>query len=162
MNNSSVVFERYDAAMRAHCEVCASAPQRWHRADTVEFAELERLLTPHAESGAVHCQYALATIFWMGLCCESEEQFLAGRTSALEKATRWWRAAAQQGFCPALDNLVTSGVGPEAQKAGEACRQLERERQDLVGSSHGMPVYGPEFWLELSRNLYGRVITDAG
>jgi hypothetical protein len=109
----------------------------------------------------MYCQYALATILSLGLCCESEEQFLVGHSFAREAATRWWIAAAMQGFWPALDNLITSGVGAEAQRAGEAFRQLEQERRDLVGSSHGMPVYGPRFVQELSRRLYGRVITDA-
>lgn len=109
----------------------------------------------------MYCQYALATILSMGLCCESEEQFLAGHSAAREAATHWWIAAAMQGFWPALDNLITSGVGAEAQRASEAFRRLEQERRDLVGSSHGMPVYGPEFVQELSRRFYGRVITDA-
>ena len=162
MSNSHSPYDRYLAALHAYGEVCASAPERWHRPDVTEFAELRRLLLPHAESGDMYCQYALATILSMGLCCESEEQFLSGHAAAREAATGWWIAAARQGFWPALDNLVTSGVGPEAKRASEAWRQLERERRDLVSSSRGMPVYGPQFVQELSRRLYGRVITDAG
>ena len=108
----------------------------------------------------MYCQYALATILSMGLCCDTEEQFLAGHSAAREAATRWWIAAAMQGFWPALDNLVTSGVGVETQRASEAWDKLEQERPDLVGSSHGMPVYGPDFVRELSRRLYGRVVTE--
>jgi len=95
-----------------------------------------------------------------GFCCESEEQFVAGHAAAMEEATRWWLAAARQGYWPALDNLVTSGVGAEAKRTSEAWNQLEKERGDLVGSSHGMTVYGPEFVQELSRRLFGRVIRD--
>ena len=161
MSNSRVLYDRYQIAFRAYGDICASAPERWHRPDVAEFTELHRLLLPHAESGDMYCQYALATIHSMGLCSESEEQFLADHIDAREAATRWWIAAAMQGFWPALDNLVTSGIGPEAQRACEAWRQLEQDRRDLVGSSHGMPVYGPEFVRELSRRFYGRVITDA-
>ena len=142
VSNSRAVYDRYQAAFRAYGETCAADPQSWHRPDVAEFSELRRLLLPHAESGDMTCQYALATIQWWGLCCESEEQFSAGRGAAMEEATRWWIAAAMQGCWPALDNLVTSGVGAEAQRATEAFRQLKKERRDLVVSSHGMPVYG--------------------
>ncbi len=161
MSNSRALYDRYQAAVRAYGDACADDPQSWHRPDVAEFTELRRLLLPHAESGDMACQYALATILWLGLCCESMEQFVAGRVAAIEEATRWWIAAAMQGYWPALDNLVTSGIGPEAQRAREAWRQLEHERPDLVGSSHGMPLYGPEFVQELSRRFYGRIITDA-
>jgi hypothetical protein len=105
------------------------------------------------------CQYALASILWLGLCCTSEAEIQAGRAAALEEATRWWTAAAMQGHWPALDNLVTSGVGADAERARESWHQLEQERPDLVGSSHSMPVYGPDFVQELCRRFYGRVIT---
>ena len=160
MSSLRALYDRYQAACRAHADACAVDPQSWHRPDVDEFTQLSRLLLPHAESGDMACQYALATILWLGLCCESEEQFVASRGASIAEATRWWIAAARQGFWPALDNLVTSGVGPEAQRAGKAWRQLEQERRDLVGSSHGMPVYGPEFVQGLSRRLYGRVITE--
>jgi hypothetical protein len=160
MSNSCSLYDRYLKASAAYTADCSSDPSSWHRPDVAEFSELRRLLKPQAESGDMFCQYALATILSQGLCCESDDQLKAGYDSAREEATRWWIAAAKQGFWPALDNLVTSGVGLEAQRAGEAWRQLERERRDLVGSANGMPIYGDEFVQELSRRLYGRVITN--
>lgn len=44
------------------------------------------------------CQYALASISFMGLCCKSEQEFHAGYGTAIEEATQWWLAAARQGF----------------------------------------------------------------
>ena len=161
MNSAHDILARYQAAMDAHGDLCANDPAEWHRPDVAEFTELRRLLLPHAESGDLSCQYALAAILWFGLCCESPEQFAAEQTEAMKEATRWWIAAAKQGYCPALDNLITSGVGPEAQRAKDAWRQLHQERPDLVGTSRGMPVYGPEFIEELSRRVYGRVIKDS-
>jgi len=161
MSNPRAICDRYEAAVRAYSRDCASDLSSWHRPDVAEFSELRRLLTPYAESGDMLCQYALATILWLGLCCVSEEQFMEGHSVACEEATRWWIAAAKQGHLPALDNLVGSGVGSEAQQAREAFRKLECERRDLVGSSHGMPIYGDEFIQELSRRFYGRVTTDA-
>jgi len=156
MNSAHALYDRYEAAVRIYGEACAAAPEQWHRPDVAEFKEL---LLPYAESGDMNCQYAIATIHWLGLCCETEEEFLADR-SARERATRWWIAAAMQGYWPALDNLVTCGVGAEAKRAGEAWDKLKQERPDLIGSSHGMPIYGPEFVQELSRRFYGRVIAE--
>src|SRR4051794_3530634 len=114
MNSPDPVFERYQVAIQAYFRLCATDPQGWHRPDGTEFSELRRLLLAPAGSGDMLCQYALATILWFGLCCESEEQFQTGYAAAIEEATRWWLAAAKQDYWPALDNLVTSGVGAEA------------------------------------------------
>jgi len=145
MTDLASLHQRYQSAITAYCEICAADPESWHRPDVAEFSELQCLLLPHAERGDLLCQYALATILWLGLCCESEEEFHRGHALAIERATRWWIAAARQGYCPALDNLVGCGVGPEALRARQARRQLEQERPGLVGRSGGMPVYGPEF-----------------
>src|SRR5687767_3575342 len=135
MNNPQVLYTRFQAALQEHCDVCATKPDRWHRPDVGEFTELRRLLLPPAHSGDMHCQYAMATISWLGLCSESEAQFLADRASAMKEATGWWTAAARQGFWPALDNLITEGVGLEAQRANDAFDKLQRERPDLIGTS---------------------------
>ena len=161
MNNSQAIYERYETAMRSYSEGCAAGTNGWHRPDVATFTELLGLLKPLAESADMRCQYAVATILMLGLCCESEQQMAANQGSACEEASHWWITLARQGFTPALDNLVTSGVGAEAHRAREAWRQLARERKDLVGSSTGMPVYGPEFINELSMRLYGKVIPDA-
>lgn len=160
MINSRSLLDRYDAAMQVYTADCTSNPSVWHRPNVAEFMELYGLLIPYAEAGEICCQYALATILWLGLCCESEEKFHTTLASAKEKATRWWIAAAKQGYWPALDNLVSTGVGKEAELAREAWHKLERERPDLVGFANGMPIYGDEFVQELSRRMYDRVIVD--
>jgi hypothetical protein len=73
----------------------------------------------------------------------------------MREATHWWYTAASQGYWPALDNLISQGVGPEAERARIASREVERERADLIGQSHDMPVYGPDFIQEVGRRLYG-------
>lgn len=161
MSDLPAVYERYLAACRAYSNTCTADPGRWHRPDVAEFTELQHLLRPHAEGGDMLCQYALACIHLQWLCCESEEQAIASQESARAEATPWLVAAAKQGYYPALDNLVTSGVGPEAQRANEIWRQLARERPDLVGSWENMPVYGPEFMKELALRVYGRVIEES-
>jgi hypothetical protein len=161
-NNARTLYDVYEAAFKKYGHACAATPEQWHRPDAAEFTELERLLLPHAEAGDMHCQYALATIHWLGLCCETQEEFFATQLARRERATRWWIAAAMQGYWPALDNLVSFGVGPEAKRASEEWDKLKQERPDLIGSSHGMPVYGPEFVQELSRRFYGPVIDEEG
>ncbi len=153
MDDLQALHERYQTALDTYAEW--SAGQDWHRPNVAEFRELQRLLLPHAESGDKRSQYAIASILWLGLCCESEEDWIAGHPVRIKEATRWWTAAAAQGHVSALDNLVTSGTGPEADRAREASTVLEQERPDLVEASHGMPAYGPEFFEELSKRLYG-------
>lgn len=153
-------YDRYLIALDRYAKICAEAPEVWHRADVTEFSELKRALLPWAEEGEVRCQYALATICLLGLCCESEEAFASEHVSRCEEATPWLIAAARQGYWPAVYNLATSGVGPEAARVSAAFAQLSRERADLVGFAHGMPVYGPPFVEALTRRLFGRVIAS--
>ncbi len=156
MSNPDEILRRYDEATDAHIKVCHADPSHWHRADVAEFSSLKALLKPHAEAGHGLCQYALASIWWLGLCCENEEEYRGTYEAAIHEATRWWIAAASQGHWPALDNLITSGVGPEAERARVAAREVERQRPDLIGRSHGMPVYGPEFMQEVCRRFSAR------
>jgi TPR repeat protein len=156
------VLERYDKAITAWVDTCAVEPSRWHRPDTKEFMELKSLLRLPAESGDALCQYALAAIYWQGLCQETEAAYLSNYTSEIEEATRWWVAAATQGHWPAVDNLVTSGVGPEAERARAVAKQLKQERPELVPWSGNMPVYGPEYMQALCKLLYGRVVEGEG
>lgn len=70
MDNLQALYERYQAATQAYAERSSAGQQEWHQPDVVEFSELQNLLLPHAESGDMHCQYAIATILW-GVCAVS-------------------------------------------------------------------------------------------
>ena len=142
--------------MEAYIEECMVNPEDWHRPNVAEFEKLHQLLLPYAESGDMLCQYACATITWLGLYCESMEEFIRSHPVRIEEATRWWIAAATQGHEAALDNLITDGRGAEADRAREVSGQVERECPDLVGRSKGMPVYGPEFFAAVQSRLYGQ------
>jgi hypothetical protein len=154
------VFARYEAASQAHTDMCLRTPGDWHPADVAEFRELKRLLLSHAEAGDTRSQYALATILFLGLCCESEEQYVRSYDAAIAEATPWWTAAAKQGYWPALDSLLTCGVGSEAERLREASHQLTRERPDLIEHYQGMSIYGEGFMQELSRRIYGGVVPE--
>jgi len=155
MSDANTVLERFERASHAWGQDCQKDPSVWHRPDVAEFSKLRTLLEPHAESGHAGCQYALATISWLGLCRDSEELMLSGHEAAIREATRWWIAASSQGYWPALDNLIVLGVGPEADRARIASDEVARDRADLIGRSHGMPVYGPDFIQEVGRRIYG-------
>lgn len=158
--SAEAVLERYEKASAIYSNMCCINPSEWHRPDTTEFTELRGLLAVHAEGGNVRCQYALASIYWQGLC--SNAQFTRDEyLQAIEKATLWWVAAAAQGFWPAIDNLVTSGIGPEAERAKQECRKLEKDRPNLIGRQGNMPVYGPEFMQELCKRCYPDRYPDA-
>jgi hypothetical protein len=160
MSDKFVVYARYEAASQAHTDFCLRRPGGWHPPDVAQFSELKRLLLPHAEAGDTRSQYAVATILFLGLCCESEEQYVRSYDTAIAEATPWWTAAAKQGYWPALDSLLTCGVGTEAERLREASNQLRRERPDLIGHYQGVPSYGDEFMQELSRRIYGGVVTE--
>lgn len=161
MNDLPAVYHQYLAAWRKYGDTCAKAPELWHLPDVATFIELKRSLLPHAEAGNMLCQYALATILLQGLCCESEERAIADMEPARVEATPWLIAAAKQGYYPALDNLITCGVGPEAQRAKKIWRELENEQPKLMHLHENMPVYGPEFMEEVALRIYGRVIKES-
>jgi hypothetical protein len=153
------VHERYLAAFTEYGAPCRTAPERRHQPNASLFTELRGQLTPHAEAGHADCQYALAIIAWWGLCCESEEQYEAAYAQGMEEATRWWVAAGRQGCSRAVDNLLTCGVGPEAERARAISKEVTRDSAHLIGHDvpTGMPIYGPAFMKEVARRLYGVV-----
>ncbi len=160
MNEVDALLQQYERAVELNTGDCSHNPSIWHRPDTNEFTALRALLIPLAEAGEMRCQYALATIYWLGFCCDSEEEYHRNYEETIQIATRWWIAAASQGHWGALDNLITCGVGVEADRVKEACRQFEEQNKHLVGWSHNMPVYGPDFMQAVCKTIYGRVAED--
>ena len=154
------VWRRYVEALDRNTKLCSTDPSRWHQPDTRAFTQLRDELLIFAREGSARCQYAVATIHWMGLCCESEEEYVERCQSLLEEATVWWVLTASQGHYWALDNLLTCGVGPEAERVRVAARQLELQKSELVGDSEGIPIYGLDFMQELCRTIYGRTLDD--
>lgn len=160
MDNIQSVLQRYYKSVDLYGNACAQDPSVWHRPDTSEFSQLHDLLLPFAKADDMYAQYALATIYWLGLSCKSEEQYFEEYQTLIEKATFWWVAAASQGHWIALDNLLTCGVGEEAERVQNIRDQFEKTHLHLVDRSHDMPLYGPDFMQELCRTVYGKVIED--
>jgi hypothetical protein len=162
MSDASAIFERYQTAAMdlSNKRMNSNNVLGWGVEEAAEFRELKGLLLPHANAGHVLCQYAMASILWMGFCCESEAEHKAQYATSVNDATHWWLAAAQQGFWPAIDNLITDGTGDESKRARDEFRKLEQDRRDLVAMANGRLIHGTEFMQELSRRLYGKVINN--
>lgn len=155
MLNQDRLLSEYDEAIRCYSEVCVADPGGWHQPDFATFRALRLRLLEHAESGNVRCLYALATILWLGLCHATESEQLHHYDADIQEASRYWDAAAAQGYWPAIDNLIACGAGTAAERARQACRDIEKETPELILWQGGMPVYGPTFMETVRRRVYG-------
>ena len=155
MTNADALLAEYEAAVTAHCDICAAAPEQYHVPDAALFRSVRLRLKRFADFGDVRCQYAIATILSLGLCHQTEEQQHQQRNDDMIEASRLWEAAATEGHLPALYNLITSGIGPAADRAREAMRQVEQGQPELISGGHGMPVYGWVFMETVRRSIYG-------
>ena len=149
MSDEDRVLARYEAAFDRLESGDAESPLPGRNAE--EFASLLPDLERAAASGRARCQAALATVLGFGLACRSEAEFQANAESLLLRATALWAEAASQGYWPSFDNLVTSGIGEEAEAARAIAAELEVERSELIGRAGAMPVYGPAFMEEACR-----------
>lgn len=126
--------------------------EQWHI--TPESAEkFQRhllTLTPHAEGGNPLAQYSIAAILMIGYCYASAEQHLANHDRDAAVMTSWLVRCARQGLVAAVDNLVTSGVGPEAERLRAIAAQVSEETK--CGN-----IYPPgEAW----RRAYGVAVSE--
>jgi len=149
------LLRRYDRACDVYTAETIAHAGAWHRADVEEFSELFESLLPHAYDGESLAQYAVATILWLGMRCETQQEQFDHYQASVTEASRWWIAAAKQGHLGALDNLLTSGVGAEADHLRRIAELVQVERPELVSWSDGMPCFGREYFLELFERTYG-------
>ena len=73
-------------------------------------------LAPLAEKGNMAAHYALATIHMLSLAHSSEKEAVEGEAQDSAQASRWLEGPAASGHLGALDNLLSVGVGPEAER----------------------------------------------
>lgn len=154
MSSVEGILLRYDSAIELWADSCANNPDIWHRPDTNEFISLLPEILTFAKNGNIKCMYAAAIIYSFSLCYDSEHAYLENYSELISMATDWWGKAAAAGYLPAVDNLLTSGVGPLAEKARLVAKQIESEHNDLIGNTNIMPVYSESFMQELHKRLY--------
>jgi len=105
---------------------------------TKEWAEKFKIhrdrMLPLAENGDALAQYRIANIYMLGYLYDSE---LKAREHYQEDAiilTKWLILSAKQGVIAALDNLLSNGVGAEAEKIQEIARSMWSETEGDTSS----------------------------
>lgn len=93
-----------------------------------KFREHLSQLQPLAESGNILAQYSVACIHMLGYCYASEEAFMSNWLSLdAPEMSKWLIRAARQGYLCALDNLCTTGIGPEADLVRSVSKKISQE-----------------------------------
>lgn len=159
INEYSSLQRQYDAAINEFVNSSIEHAGAWFKPEVETFSRLYLDVLPFAESGDAWAQYAIATVLSLGLRCSTQKEYTESYQSHLPAMSFWWASAAKQGHLEALDNLVTSGIGVEADKARAIAEVIRQEMPELIGSALGMPSYpsyGPEYFSELYRRLFGR------
>lgn len=156
------LLNRYEAACAAYTETCIAHQDEWTLADVAEFTELFDLLVEYAKAGAADAQYAVASILYLGTRSRSQQEHLGSHALAVKDASVWWVAAARQGHLHALDNLLTCGVGEEAERVRRVAEQMKQERPELVTWTDGMPCLQPHYFVELAKRSYGISESSSG
>lgn len=153
-NDYPAIQRRYEAAMDEFVNASIEHAGTWFRPDVATFNSLYAEILPIADSGDAWAQYAVGTMLSLGLRCSTQQEYFESYLSHLPTMSHWWSVAAKQGHLGALDNLLTSGIGVESDRARSLANAIRQERPELIGSSHGMPCYGQEYFEELNRRLY--------
>lgn len=120
-------------ALGAVCDV-----NNWHVTTewADKFAQHLRSLFPLAEGGNALAQYYVAAIYMLGYCYTSAEEQAENYQRDMLEMSKWLERAARQGIVAAVDNLVTMGVGPEAERV----RVISREVLELRKAGHLLPI----------------------
>ncbi len=117
----------------------------------IKFRDHLQKLIPVAENGNVLAQYAVAAIYMAGYCYTSSEDQLANAEHDLAEMTKWLVRAARQGYLIAVDNLISGGVGPEAERV----RSIYNEVQEQGKNGQNLPNG------ETYRRAYGAPILES-
>jgi hypothetical protein len=84
-------------------------------------------LLPLAEAGEPQAQYQVAAIYLCSYIYSNEEQAIKNHKSDSVKMSYWFEQAAKNGIVQAIDNLIVSGVGSEA----ERLRSIYKKYKDV-------------------------------
>lgn len=103
-----------------------------------------------AEKGNPLAQGYVATILMLGYCYTSSQEQLVHNHRDAEEMSYWLERCARQGLVAAVDNLVTCGVGPEAERLRKISSQLFEEQRQGYNFTPG------ETW----RRAYGSAIPE--
>jgi hypothetical protein len=122
------------------------------------FRQHLRSLLPIAVAGNPWAQYSVACIYMGGYVYSCQEECIANHDQDTKEFSLWLERCARQGFAAAVDNLITDGVGPEAERLRSICKEAEMWHSVPV-EEHGLPVYPPSLFEETMQIAYGNNAT---
>ena len=106
-------------------------------------------LTPQSN----FAKYAIASIYLVELIYSNEESKRATVASDRNRMTQLLCECAEDGMVTAFDNLVTSGIGIDAEAARKATKDHERIHPPATDPQLGLPVYSPD-WMSGAMKLW--------
>jgi hypothetical protein len=123
--------------------------ENWYvtEAWAAKFRDHFAALLPLAEAGNPLAQYQIAGLLMLGYRQCSLRECEENYPTEVVQMSSWLERAARQGVVVAVDNLITSGVGAEAERLRKITAEVERDRangqQYLIGETwrraYGMP-----------------------
>ena len=127
----------------------------WHVSEkwAEQFQRHLENLRPLATEGNLEAQHAMASIYLVGMLYPDEETELERRVADRKSMTALLVSAARGGLVGAFDNLVTSGVGDDAEEARRACKEYKKQRKPVWSEQDEMPVYTPE-WMSGAMKIW--------
>ena len=87
-------------------------------------------LLPLAEVGNPLAQYHIAGLLMFGYCYESQRECEQNYSTDMVQMSAWLERAARQGVVAAVDNLITSGVGTEAERLRKIFAEIAQDRSN--------------------------------
>ena len=90
------------------------------------FEKHKEVLKPMAQAGDMYSQYSIAVIYMLNLLHSDMESARVVHEEDAKECTRWLLMSAKQGFLAALDNLLSVGVGPEADRVRALSKTIPR------------------------------------
>lgn len=117
-------------------------------------SHLEGIL-PIAAAGNPWAQYAVACIYMSGYLYSTQDDCIANHEQDAIEFSVWLEKCARQGFVAAVDNLITTGVGPEAERLREISRTIESQTSAPDDEQY-IPVVPPGFFERVWQLAYAQ------
>lgn len=85
-------------------------------------------LLPLAEAGNPLAQYQIAGLLMLGYCYDNPRECEENYSTDMVQMSAWLERAARQGVVVAVDNLITNGVGAEAERLRQISAEVAHDR----------------------------------
>lgn len=115
------------------------------------------ILEPLAKLGDAWAQYSISVIYMLGYLYLDEDEMAQHYEKDVATLSYWLEKAAKQGFITAVDNLISTGVGPEADRLRKIFTEVEKELGTPFNEELNLPVYGPEYCEKVWEIAYGNL-----